>query len=60
MTMKNDTKFEEELTCRFKINTTIRRMLAHALDCLKNLRFNGLFLTKIYNVRAKKVQKNYV
>ena len=23
MTMKNDTKFEEELTCRFKIDTKI-------------------------------------
>ena len=40
MTMKNDAKFDEELTCQFK-----------ALKNLKNLHFlNGLLLTKAYNV----------
>ena len=60
MTMKNDTKFEEELTCRFKIDTTIGRILTRALECLKNLHFNGLFLTKVNNVSVKNVQKSYV
>ena len=59
-TMKNDAKSEEGLTCRFKIDTTSWRILTWALECLKNLHFNGLLLTKVYNVWAKKVQKSYV
>ena len=50
MTMKNDAKFEEELTRRFKIDTTIWRILTRALECLKNLH--------VYNVWAKKLQKS--
>ena len=49
MTMKNDAKFEEELTCQFKIDM---RNLTN-FDQLKNLKklyFNGLFFTKVYNV----------
>ena len=48
--MKNDAEFEEELTCRFKIDTTIERILTQSFECLKNLHFNGLLLTKVYNV----------
>ena len=59
--MKNDAKFEEKLTCHFKTDTTIlTRILTQALKCLKNSHFNGLFLTKVYNVWAKKVQESYV
>ena len=47
MTLKNDEKFEEELTCRFKIDM---RNLIRALEILKNLHFKGLLLTKVYNV----------
>ena len=50
MAMKNDAKFKEELTCRFKIDTTIRRILTRALENLKNLHFNELLLSKVYNV----------
>ena len=60
MTIDNDVTFEEELTSRFKIDTTIWWILNRALKCLKNVHFNGLLLTKVYNVWAKKVQKNYV
>ena len=60
MTNKNDAKFVEELTGRFKIDTKIWWMLAWALECLKNLQFNGLRLTKVYNFWAKKLQKSYV
>ena len=60
MTIKNNAKFEEELTCGFKIDTAICRIFTQALECLKNLHFNGLLLTKVYNVLAKKVQKSYV
>ena len=55
MAMKNDAKFEKELTCQFKIPM---RNLIH-FD-LNNLLFNELILTKVYNVSASKVQKSYV
>ena len=42
MTMKNDTKFEEELTCHFKIDMSNLTNLTRALGNLKNLRFNLL------------------
>ena len=35
MTMKNDAKFEEELTCRFKIDTKIWQILTRALEYFK-------------------------
>ena len=42
MTMKNDAKFKDEYWALW------------ALECLKHLHFNGLLLTKVYNVWAKK------
>ena len=49
ITMENDAKLEEELTCRFKTD-----MRAFIIDPstrnLKNLHFNVLPLTKVYNV----------
>ena len=60
MTMKNGAKFEEELTCRFKIDTIIWWIWTRALECLKNLLFNEVLLTKVYNAWAMKVQKSYV
>ena len=48
MRMKNDAKFEEELTW------VIWWILGQALKNLKNLNFNELLLTKVYNVWAKK------
>ena len=60
MTLKNDEKSEEELTCLFKID--IRNLTNYDLrtKSLKNLHFNGLLLTIVYNVRAKKVQRSYI
>ena len=60
MKTKNDAKFEEESTYGFKIDTAIWGILTWALKCLKHLHFNGLLLTKVYNVWAKQVQQNYV
>ena len=37
--------------------TRIWWILTRAIESLKNLHFNGLFLTKVYNVWAKKVRK---
>ena len=43
---KNDEKFEEEMTCQFKIYIRNSQVLTRGLENLKNLSFNGLLLTK--------------
>ena len=53
MAMKKDSKLEEEPTCRFKIEMRTLMNFNRALENLKNLHFNGLPLTKVYNVLAK-------
>ena len=55
LTMKNDAKFEEELTCHFKTD-----ILTWALESPKNFLFNMLLLSKVYIVWAKKVQRSYL
>ena len=50
MTVKNDAKFEEELTGHFKIDIRNLTNFDLRLKSLKNLHFNGLLLTKLYNV----------
>ena len=57
MAMKNDAKFEKELTFQFKIDLEIQ---TRALKNLESVHFNGLLLTKVYNVLAQKVQKSYL
>ena len=52
MAMKNDTKLQYGLTCRFKIDMRMTHFdsgqnLTHKSQ---NLHFNGLFLIKVYNV----------
>ena len=59
MTMKNDTKIEEKLTCRFKIDMRNLTNFHPSTWKSKKSCFNGLFVTKIYNVWAKKVQRSY-
>ena len=49
MCHENDAKSEEELTCRFKTDIRTWQIFTRALENLKNLHFNGLFLTKLYN-----------
>ena len=48
--MKQGAKLKEELTCRFEIDMTTLMNLNRTLEDLKNLHFNGLSLTKAYNV----------
>ena len=43
MATKNDAKFEEELTCNFKIDTTIRRVLTEHLKFSKMYTLIGSF-----------------
>ena len=54
MEMKNDAKSERELTGQFKTDMRNLTNLTRALENLKNLYFNGLLLTKVYNFSAKK------
>ena len=44
--MKNDAKFEEEMTCQFKIDV---RNLTNFDPSTQKWRFNGVLLTKLYN-----------
>ena len=44
MTLECHKKFEEKLTCAFKSDMT------QAVGNVKNVNFNGLLLTKVYNV----------
>ena len=55
MTMKNETKFEEELTCQFKIDMgdIDKFWPEYILENPKNLHFNRLLLAKVYNAWAK-------
>ena len=49
MRMKNDAKFEEQLTCQFKIDLSNLMNLSRALKNLQSLNFNELLLTKVHN-----------
>ena len=50
MTVKNDTKTEEELTCRFKIDMRNFTDFDPSTRNLKNLCFNWFLVTKVYDV----------
>ena len=50
MTMKNDAKFEEELTCQFKIDMRNLTNFDLSARSLKGFHFNGLLLSKVYIV----------
>ena len=54
MKMKNDAKFEEELTCHFKID--MRNLINFDLSArsLKDLQFDGLLLSKVILFELKK------
>ena len=58
MTLKNDEKSEEELTCCFKID--IRNLTNYDSRTRKSQKFTlGLLLTLVY-VCAKKVKRSYI
>ena len=50
MTMKNYAKFEEELTCHFKVDMTNLTNFDLSTQKLKTLHFNGPLLSKVYIV----------
>ena len=49
-TVKNGTKIEEELTCRFKIDMKNFTNFARAFESLKYVSFNWFLVTKVYIV----------
>ena len=60
MRMKNDAKFEEELTYQFKIDlSNLMNFESSTRKSKKFALFNRLLLT-IYNACAKKVQRSCV
>ena len=60
MTLKNDTKFEQELTCQFKIEMKHLKHFDQGTQKIKNLHFNRLLLSKVFNAWPNKVQGSYV
>ena len=50
MTIKNDAKFEEELTCQLKVDMRNLMNFAPTTQKSQTLHFNGLFLSKVENV----------
>ena len=50
MAMKNDSKFEKESTCRFKIDMRKLTNFDPNTQKSQSLHFKGLLLNKIYNV----------
>ena len=50
MTRKNDARFEDKLTGQFKIDMRNLKNFDPSTQNLKNFQFNGLLLTKAYNV----------
>ena len=60
MKMKNNTKFEEELTCLSILTWGIWWNLTWELKNLKNLLFDWLLWSKYITFELKKVQRSYV
>ena len=60
MKMKNDTKIEEELTCRFKNDIRNCTNFDPSTKSLKKFYFNWLLVTKVYIAWAGKVQRSYL
>ena len=58
---KNDAKFLKEFDLSLlNWHDKVWRILTLALESLKNLHFNGFFLTKVCNSWAKKAQRSYL
>ena len=61
MKLKRVTKFGEESTCCLKIGiSNLTNFDLEYSKSLKNFHFNGLLLSKVYIVWAKKVQRSYL
>ena len=60
MTLNSAAKFEEEPTCHCK-NDMRNLVNFHAITGKsQNLHIDGVLMSKVYNVLAKNLQRNYV
>ena len=57
MTLKIDAKFTEKLTCGFKYDM---RNFVNFHPTTRKFHFDELFLSKVYEVQAKKIQRSYL
>ena len=60
MTMESDVNLNRNWLLSSKVTWSIWQILTQALENLKSFHFNWLFLTKVYNVWAKKAKRSYV
>ena len=60
MTLKNDVKSKGKLNCSFKHDMKNWVNFHESPQKFENLYFDGLFLSKAYDVSARKSQRNYV
>ena len=58
MTLKKDTKFEEESIFISNLTEGVWKILTWALESLKNVNFNGLLLSRVYIIWAKRVEES--
>ena len=54
MALKSDAKFKEKLTCGFKYD------IRNLVNFHPKFHFDGVFLSKVYEVWAKKIQRIYL
>ena len=59
MTLENDAKFKEKLTCGFKYDIKDLMNFHPTTQKFKNFTFDGLFLSKVYEVWAKKNTREF-
>ena len=59
-TLKNDAKFEEELTCVLKNDMRNLGIVDPTVESLKNFKLMGSFWQKYIMFELKKIQKRYV
>ena len=59
MRLESDVQFEEESTCRCKSGITSLVNFHASTRKSQNLHFDGVLMSKVYKVLAKKLQRNY-
>ena len=60
MTLNSDAKLEEEPTCRCRNDMKNLANFYASTGKSKYLHFDGVLMSKVYKVLAKKIQRSYV
>ena len=58
--LKSDAKFKEKLTCSFKYDMRNLANFYPNHSKVQKFYFNGLVLSKVYEVGTKKIQRSYL